>query len=78
MHAWMLCCYHDFISTQTFQIQLRGDKKCPFSGVTISGRVWKKVQESSAQSVTVPQELEKKNCLWEQLTDQLSFRDKCS
>ena len=26
--------------------QLRGDKECPFSGVTKSGRVWRKVPES--------------------------------
>ena len=25
--------------------QLRGDKECPFSGVTKSGRVWRKVSE---------------------------------
>ena len=31
--------------------QLRGDKECPFSGVTKSGRVWKKVPESDAGSV---------------------------
>ena len=31
--------------------QLRGDKKCPFSGVTKSGRVWRKVPESDARSV---------------------------
>ena len=31
--------------------QLRGDKECPFSGVTKSGRVWRKVPESGAQSV---------------------------
>ena len=31
--------------------QLRGDKECPFSGVTSSGRVWRKVPESDAQSV---------------------------
>ena len=30
--------------------QLRGDKKCPFSGVTNSGRVWRKVSESDARS----------------------------
>ena len=30
--------------------QLRGDK-CPFSGVTKSGRVWRKVPESDARSV---------------------------
>ena len=32
--------------------QLLGDKECPFSGVTKSGRVWWKVPESDAQSVT--------------------------
>ena len=33
--------------------QLRGDKKeCPFSGVTKFGRVWRKVPESDARSVT--------------------------
>ena len=31
--------------------QLRGDKDCPFSGVTKSHRVWRKVPESDAQSV---------------------------
>ena len=31
--------------------QLHGDKECPFSGVTKSGRVWRKVSESNAQSV---------------------------
>ena len=30
--------------------QLRGDKECPFSGVTKSGRVWRKVPESGARS----------------------------
>ena len=29
------------------------DKECPFSGVTKSGRVWKKVPESDARSVAV-------------------------
>ena len=29
--------------------QLRGDKECPFSGVTKSGRVWRKVPESGAR-----------------------------
>ena len=32
--------------------QLRGDKECPFSGVTKSGRVWRKVPESEAGSVS--------------------------
>ena len=31
--------------------QLRGDKECPFSGVTKSGRVRRKVPESDARSV---------------------------
>ena len=31
--------------------QLRGDKECPFSGITKSGRVWRKVPESGARSV---------------------------
>ena len=31
--------------------QLRGDEECPFSGVTKSGRVWRKVLESDARSV---------------------------
>ena len=31
--------------------QLRGDKEYPFSGVTKSGRVWRKVPESGAQSL---------------------------
>ena len=32
--------------------QLRGDKECPFSGVTKSSRVWRKVPESDAGIVT--------------------------
>ena len=32
--------------------QLRGDKECRFSGVTNSGRVWRKVPESDARNVT--------------------------
>ena len=32
--------------------QLRGDKECPFSGVTNSGRVWRKVVESDARTVS--------------------------
>ena len=32
--------------------RLRGDKKCPFGGVTKSGRVWRKVPEIDARSVT--------------------------
>ena len=32
--------------------QLRGDKECPFSDITKSGRVWRKVPESDARSVS--------------------------
>ena len=34
--------------------QLRGDKECPFSDIPKSGRVWRKVPESDAQSVPQP------------------------
>ena len=34
--------------------QLRRDKECPFSGVTKSDRVWRKVPESDARSVEAP------------------------
>ena len=34
--------------------QLRGDNECPFSDVTKSGRVWKKVPESGPRSVECP------------------------
>ena len=30
---------------------MRGDKECPFSDVTKSGRVWRKVPENGARSV---------------------------
>ena len=33
--------------------QLRGDKECSFSGVTKSGRVWRKVPKSDARSVGI-------------------------
>ena len=39
--------------------QLRGDKECPFRGVTKSGRVWRKVPESDARSVTLTVSVEK-------------------
>ena len=37
--------------------QLHGDKEYPFSGVTKSGRVWRKVLESDAWSVPPPPQL---------------------
>ena len=62
VRAWALGCFHSRISTQTFRRaltasvdMLRGDKECPFSGVTKSGRVRKKVPESDARSVKVPE-----------------------
>ena len=59
MRAWALGCFCSHISTRTFRRaltdrvagQLRGDKECPFSDVTKSGRVWRKVPESDARSV---------------------------
>ena len=59
MRALALGCFYSHISTGTFRGaltasvdgQLRGDKECPFSGVTKSGRVWRKVPESDAGSV---------------------------
>ena len=33
--------------------QLRGDEECPLSGVSKSGRVWRKVPESDARSAGV-------------------------
>ena len=60
--ALALGCFYSHISTGTFQRaltaslgQLRGDKECPFSGVTKSGRVWRKVPESDARSVGAAQ-----------------------
>ena len=57
----MLCCIRSLISTQTFQRALTAgngqvcrDKECPFSGVTSSGRVSRKVPESDVWSMMVP------------------------
>ena len=57
--AWALGCFHSHSSTfrraqtASVDLQLRGDKECPFSGVTKSGRVWRKVPESDARSVVL-------------------------
>ena len=59
VRAWALGCFYSHISTQLnlsegadrVAGQLRGDKECPFSGVTKSGRVWRKVLESDDRSV---------------------------
>ena len=39
--------------------QLHGDKECPFSGVTKSGRVWRKVPESDAQCLDITEHTER-------------------
>ena len=60
MRAWTLCCFHGLITivitilledAESVVGQLRGAKECPISGVTDSGRVWRKVPESDAGSV---------------------------
>ena len=57
VRAWALGCFQSYqyrdLSEGADRVggQLRGDKECPFSGVTKSGRVWRKVPESDAQSV---------------------------
>ena len=59
VRAWALGCFYSHISkypklsegADRVGGQLRGDKECPFSGVTKSGRVWRKVPESDARSV---------------------------
>ena len=52
------CCFHSLASTQTFRRVLTAlmdscveIKECPFSGVTNSGTVWRKVAENDAQCV---------------------------
>ena len=58
VRAWVLGCFHSLIGTRTFRRALTTSvdscaeiKECPFSGVTRSGRVWRKVPESGARSV---------------------------
>ena len=60
VRAWVLGCFY----MQSYQYpnlsegadrvggQLCADKECPFSGVTKSGRVWRKVPESDARSMS--------------------------
>ena len=59
-----LGCFYSHISTQTFRRALTTSldscteiKGAPFSGVTKSGRVWRKVPESDAQSVGLSQSI---------------------
>ena len=60
VRAWALVYFYSHISTPNLSEgadrvagQLHGDKECPFSGTTKSGRVWRKVPESDARSVHV-------------------------
>ena len=71
VHAWMLGCFHSLISSQTFRRALTAlvdicaeiKRECPFSGVTKSGRVWRKVLESGARSVVGPLTHQRQFCL---------------
>ena len=55
VRAWAVACFQSYqdpnLSEGADRVagQLRGDKECPFSGVTKSGRVWRKVPESDAR-----------------------------
>ena len=55
--AWALGCFQSYqyqnLSEGADRVggQLLGDKECPFSGITKSDRVWRKVPESDARSV---------------------------
>ena len=59
VHVLALGCFYSHISTRTFRRALTASlhdscaeiKSAPFSGVTKSGRVWRKVPESGARSV---------------------------
>ena len=59
VRAWALGCFYSHISTRIFRRALTASVdsyaeityECPFSGVTKSGRVWRKVPESDARSV---------------------------
>ena len=51
VRAWMLCCLNLSKGTDNVGGQLCGDRERPYSGATSSGRVWRKVLESDAQSV---------------------------
>ena len=61
VRAWALGCFYSHISTQPFQRALAASmdscaeikSACPFSGVTKSGRVWRKVPKSDARGVHV-------------------------
>ena len=51
VRAWAPSCFYLSEGADRVAGQLRGDKECPFCGVTKSGRVWRKVPESDVRSV---------------------------
>ena len=57
VRALALGCFYSYICIQTFRRALTAsldscaEIECPFSGVTKSGRVWRKVPESDDRSV---------------------------
>ena len=57
MGAWALGCFQSYQYSNLLEGadciggQLHRDKECPFSGVSKSGRLWRKVPESDAWSV---------------------------
>ena len=51
VRALALGCFYRAEGADRVAGQLRGDKECLISGVTKSGRVWRKVPESDARSV---------------------------
>ena len=60
MFTWVLGRFYSHISTRTFRRALTASvdscaeiKSAPFSGVTKSGRIWRKVPESDVRSVHV-------------------------
>ena len=63
VRVWMLGCFYS-LSEGADRVggQLCGDKECPFSGVTKSGRVWRKVPESDDRSVGSTQSWGVQNC----------------
>ena len=58
VRAWALGCFHSLTSTRTFRRALTAsldsyaEIRVPFSGLTKSGRVWRKVPESDVRSVS--------------------------
>ena len=48
----MLGCFHSLQRVLTMSVDSCTETECPFSGITKSGRVWRKVPESDALSMT--------------------------